>query len=230
MSRALNEIIIKFTSDHQSLVDAYAQHQLSTKKHQWTTWRWVSHFAYVTHILRRNSACSRLRITWAIACWWACHKLISHVLMHMLSICRRIFARLAIHDIRTMRDLWLCCFLDASLKLCICTASILRSCCLSSSYFNYITSILELMISICRKLSRDWNNFELMISICRKLSRGRNQKKKFRPWLNFSNLSPTVTPNLFVISLNALWHMLRIELEAFSIRRQILNVRGICHF
>ncbi len=34
------------------------------------------------------------------------------------------------------------------------------------------------MISICRKLSRDWNNFELMISICRKLSRGRNKKKK----------------------------------------------------
>ncbi len=37
---------------------------------------------------------------------------------------------------------------------------------------------LELMISICRKLSRGWNNFELMVSICRKLSRGRNQKKK----------------------------------------------------
>ncbi len=34
------------------------------------------------------------------------------------------------------------------------------------------------MISICRKLSRDWNNFELMVSICRKLSRGRHQKKK----------------------------------------------------
>ncbi len=34
------------------------------------------------------------------------------------------------------------------------------------------------MISICRKLSRGWNQFELMISICRKLSRGRNQKKK----------------------------------------------------
>ncbi len=43
------------------------------------------------------------------------------------------------------------------------------------------------MICICRKLSRGWNNFELMVSICRKLSRGRNQKKKFRPWLNFSN-------------------------------------------
>ena len=34
------------------------------------------------------------------------------------------------------------------------------------------------MISICRKLSRGWNNFELMVSICRKLSRGRDQKKK----------------------------------------------------
>ncbi len=34
------------------------------------------------------------------------------------------------------------------------------------------------MISICRKLSRGWNNFELMVSICRKLSPGRNQKKK----------------------------------------------------
>ncbi len=34
------------------------------------------------------------------------------------------------------------------------------------------------MISICRKLSRGWNNFELMVSICRKLSRGRHQKKK----------------------------------------------------
>ena len=34
------------------------------------------------------------------------------------------------------------------------------------------------MISICRKLSRDWNNFELMVSICRKLSPGRNPKKK----------------------------------------------------
>jgi hypothetical protein len=45
-------------------------------------------------------------------------------------------------------------------------------------YSNYVTSILELMISICRKLSRGWNNFELMVSICRKLSSGRNQKKK----------------------------------------------------
>ncbi len=112
MSRALDEITIKFTSDHQSLVDAYAQHQLSTKKHWWTTWRWVSHFAYVAHtILRRNSACSKLRITWAIACWWACHKLILHVLMHMLSIYRRIFARLAIHDIE------LCMICDCAIFL-----------------------------------------------------------------------------------------------------------------
>ena len=51
------------------------------------------------------------------------------------------------------------------------------------------------MISICRKLSRGWNNFELMVSICRKLSRGRHQKKKFRFWLNFSNPPPTVTPH-----------------------------------
>ena len=49
---------------------------------------------------------------------------------------------------------------------------------LFSSHFSLIESILELMVSICRKLSRGWNNFELMISICRKLSRGRNQKKK----------------------------------------------------
>ena len=34
------------------------------------------------------------------------------------------------------------------------------------------------MISICRKLSRGWNNFELMISICRKLSPSRDQQKK----------------------------------------------------
>ena len=34
------------------------------------------------------------------------------------------------------------------------------------------------MISICRKLSRGWNNFELMVSICTKLSWGRNLKKK----------------------------------------------------
>ena len=34
------------------------------------------------------------------------------------------------------------------------------------------------MISICRKLSRDWNNFELMISICRKLSRDWDLQKK----------------------------------------------------
>ncbi len=33
-------------------------------------------------------------------------------------------------------------------------------------------------MSICRKLSRGWNNFELMVSICRKLNPGRNQKKK----------------------------------------------------
>ncbi len=32
MSRALNEATIKFTSDHQSLVDAYAQHQLSANE------------------------------------------------------------------------------------------------------------------------------------------------------------------------------------------------------
>ncbi len=78
-----------------------------------------------------------VKITWAIACEWACHKLSSWFayLMHVLSICRRIFARLAIHDICVT-----CCFLDASLKLCICTASILRSCCLSSSYFSYIIS------------------------------------------------------------------------------------------
>jgi len=77
-----------------------------------------------------------------------------------------------------MHDLWLCCFLDASLKLYICTTSIFRSCCLSFNYFSYIVLILQLMICICRKLSRDWNNFELMVSICRKLSRGRNPKKK----------------------------------------------------
>jgi hypothetical protein len=49
------------------------------------------------------------------------------------------------------------------------------------------------MISICRKLSRGWNNFEIMVtsSLCRKLSRGR--KKNIRPWLNFSNLSSAVT-------------------------------------
>jgi len=34
MSRALSEATIKFTSGHQSLVDAYAQHQLSIKKYQ----------------------------------------------------------------------------------------------------------------------------------------------------------------------------------------------------
>jgi len=34
MSRALSEATIKFTSGHQSLVDAYAQHQLSIKKHR----------------------------------------------------------------------------------------------------------------------------------------------------------------------------------------------------
>ena len=34
MPRALGEATIKFTSGHQSLVDAYAQHQLSTKKHR----------------------------------------------------------------------------------------------------------------------------------------------------------------------------------------------------
>ncbi len=82
-----------------------------------------------------------------------------------------------------MHDLWLCCFLDASLKLCICTTSIFRSYCLSSNYFSYILLILQLMICICRKLSRGWNNFELM-------------KKKFRPWLNFSNPPPTVTSYL----------------------------------
>ncbi len=73
-----------------------------------------------------------------------------------------------------------------TLKLCICMTSILRSCCLSFSYFNYITSILELMISICRKLSRNWNNFELMISICRKLSLNWNQKKSFDSDSTFS--------------------------------------------
>jgi hypothetical protein len=49
---------------------------------------------------------------------------------------------------------------------------------LFSSYFSLIVSILQLMISICRKLSRGWNNFELMVSICRKLSRGPEKKKK----------------------------------------------------
>jgi len=34
MPRALSEATIKFTSGYQSLVDAYAQHQLSTKKHR----------------------------------------------------------------------------------------------------------------------------------------------------------------------------------------------------
>ncbi len=57
--------------------------------------------------------------------------------MHMLNTCRRIFARLAIYS-WYMHDLWLCCFLDASLKLCICTTSIFRSCCLSSNYLCYI--------------------------------------------------------------------------------------------
>jgi len=91
----------------------------------------------------------------------------------MLSICRRIFAHLAIHDICMICD----CAVFSMLRLSCAYAqlSILRSCCLSSSYFSYI--ILEFMISICRKLSR-----------------GRNQKKKFRPWLNFSNPPPTVTP------------------------------------
>jgi len=37
MPRALSETTIKFTSGHQSLVDAYAQHQLSIKKYRWTT-------------------------------------------------------------------------------------------------------------------------------------------------------------------------------------------------
>jgi hypothetical protein len=32
MPRALSEATIKFTSGHQSLIGAYAQHQLSTKK------------------------------------------------------------------------------------------------------------------------------------------------------------------------------------------------------
>jgi len=91
----------------------------------------------------------------------------------MLSICRRIFAHLAIHDICMICD----CAVFSMLRLSCAYAqlSILRSCCLSSSYFSYI--ILEFMISICRKLSR-----------------GRNQKKMFRPWLNFSNPPPTVTP------------------------------------
>ncbi len=34
MPRALSETTIKFTSGHQSLVDAYAQHQLSIKKYR----------------------------------------------------------------------------------------------------------------------------------------------------------------------------------------------------
>jgi len=34
MPRALSEATNKFTSDYQSLVCAYAQHQLSTKKHR----------------------------------------------------------------------------------------------------------------------------------------------------------------------------------------------------
>ncbi len=37
---------------------------------------------------------------------------------------------------------------------------------LFSSYFSLIVSILEPMISICRKLSRGWNTLELMVSIC----------------------------------------------------------------
>jgi len=65
---------------------------------------------------------------------------------------------------------------------CICTGYniLLRSCGFSqniahkrsihmsvlSSYFSLIESILEpMIISICRKLSRSWNNFELMVSI-----------------------------------------------------------------
>ncbi len=45
------------------------------------------------------------------------------------------------------------------------------------SYSSLIVSILELMISICRKLTGGWNKFELMVSIC-----------------NFSNPPPTATP------------------------------------
>ncbi len=56
------------------------------------------------------------------------------------------------------------------------------------------------MVSICRKLSRGWNNFELMVSICRKLRRSRNQKKKgFRPWLNFSNPPASCNPSFIVL-------------------------------
>jgi len=51
-----------------------------------------------------------------------------------------------------------------------------------------------------------------MISICRELSRGRNQKKKFRPWLNFSNPSPAVT------SIVAAWKGYRDQNEVHTIR------------
>ncbi len=92
--------------------------------------QWELQFAYAAHILKRNSARSRFvqckcwkrwekwwcksradltKITWAIACEWACHKLSSWFtcFVHMLSICRRIFARLAaksIHDICMICD------------------------------------------------------------------------------------------------------------------------------
>ena len=114
--------------------------------------------------------------------------------MHMLSICRRIFAHLAIHDI-----CMICDCVDASLKLCICTTSIFRSCCLSSNYFSYIVLILQLMICICRKLSRDWNNFELMVSIhvCRKLSRGRNPKKKVPALAQLFQPPTNCNPDIF---------------------------------
>ncbi len=78
--------------------------------------QWELQFAYAVHILKRNSARSSFmqcksradltKITWAIACEWACHKLSSWFtcFVHMLSICRRIFAAKSIRDICMICD------------------------------------------------------------------------------------------------------------------------------
>ncbi len=72
------------------------------------------------------------------------------------------------------------------------------------------------MISICRKLSRGWNNFELMVSICRKLSRGRHQKKKVPALAQLFQPPTNCNPNF-------------VELEVFYSGFVSFPYRGFLH-
>ncbi len=60
--------------------------------------------SWTTRMKKKTHEKDLMRITWVIACWWACHKLSSWFRMFCAyakhRVCRRIFARLAIHDIR----------------------------------------------------------------------------------------------------------------------------------